>query len=122
MKPELLHILQHSLGVDQYGQGRQYRNHFVTGPGSKDWERCQLLVEDGLMADRGNSAMIDSGSHCFVVTARGKEAMEKHSPEPPKISRSARRYLAYLRADCGVSFGEWLKLKPSQPWKGASRE
>ena len=33
-----LHILQHSLGLDKYGDGNQYRNHFVTGPGSTDFD------------------------------------------------------------------------------------
>lgn len=46
MKPELLHVLQHALGLDQYGQvmsasgdrpvhryagEKTYRNHYVTG-------------------------------------------------------------------------------------------
>lgn len=35
MKASLLNILQHSLGLDEYGRGTPYRNHFVTGEGSK---------------------------------------------------------------------------------------
>ncbi len=28
----------------------------------------------------------------------------------PKISKSKIRYQEYLRSDCGVKFGEWLKM------------
>ena len=31
MTPEQLHILQHALGVDKFGLGEQYRNHYVGG-------------------------------------------------------------------------------------------
>lgn len=44
---KLLHILQHSLGLDQYGRGRQYRNHFATTPESSDGSRIAELVALG---------------------------------------------------------------------------
>ncbi len=31
MTPRQLEILQHALGVDKYGQGDMYRNHFCAG-------------------------------------------------------------------------------------------
>lgn len=40
---EHMHILQHALGLDQYGRGREYRNHFCTGPGSVDFLPCRAL-------------------------------------------------------------------------------
>ncbi len=43
-----LHILQHSLGLDQFGEGRQYRNHFAAGPGGQDFADCVALTEMGL--------------------------------------------------------------------------
>ena len=52
MTPEQLHILQHSLGLDEYGRGTMYRNHFVTGEGSLDHPHCVALVEAGLMNQR----------------------------------------------------------------------
>ena len=107
MKPELLHILQHSLGVDKYGQGRQYRNHFVTGPGTINWPYCQELVALGLMTRRGGNELT-GGDDCFYVTDAGKLAMAEASPKPPKLTRGQRRYRAFLRADCGMSFLEWL--------------
>jgi len=36
-----LEILQHSLGVDQYGRGEMYRNHFCAG--ADDEPACREL-------------------------------------------------------------------------------
>ena len=47
MSPEQLQILQHSLGVDQYGQGEMYRNHFCAG--DADEPICRELVAMGYM-------------------------------------------------------------------------
>jgi hypothetical protein len=47
MSPKLLHILQHSLGLNEYGRGTFYRNRFVTGEGSIDRLLCMELVELG---------------------------------------------------------------------------
>lgn len=109
MTSKVLHILQHSLGVDEYGRGRQYRNHFVTGPGSDDFGVCQLIASVGLMEDHGPQSMA-GGMHCFTVTREGIRCVSKHSPQPPKLSRSKRRYQEFLDADSGMSFGEWLRL------------
>lgn len=49
------------------------------------------------------------GDSCFFVTDLGKEAVQRESPEPPKLTRSQKRYRAWLRADCGMKFSEWLK-------------
>lgn len=85
--PEQLHILQHSLGVDQYGRGEQYRNHYVAGEGHHSWEHLQALVEAGLMVEikryRGELA---GGDALFIVTDAGKAAME------PVDTRPAGRY------------------------------
>lgn len=106
-----LHILQHSLGVNEYGEGRQFRNHFVTGPDSSDFDDCVALVAEGLMKDRGAS-VLTGGDSCFVVTPQGVDYVALNSPAaptPPKRTRGQRRYMAYLAAECGESFGEWLK-------------
>lgn len=108
MNAAQLHILQHSLGVDQHGRGEQYRNHFVTGEGSTDHPHCMALVAAGLMTRRpGNE--LTGGGDLFHVTPAGKAAVAEHSPAPPKLTRSQRRYEAFLKADCGLTFGEWLK-------------
>lgn len=105
-----LHILQHSLGLDQYGRGTFYRNHFVTGKGSKDHADCMALVNAGLMTVRSGNAL--SGSYdVFRVTGAGKSAVAQHSPSPPKITRSQQQYQDYLDADSSLSFIDWLRMK-----------
>jgi hypothetical protein len=108
-----LQILQHSLGVDQYGRGQQYRNRFVTGPESTDFDACVALVTLGLMKDLGAVAMY-GGMHYFEVTREGKAYVSQNSPPPPKLTRGQKRYEAFLRADSGLSFGEWLRSR----WAG----
>lgn len=110
LKAEQLHILQHSLGLDQFGQGNPYRNHYAVTPGADVWPHLMELVKRGLMEDQG-AQRLWSGMHCFTVTEKGREVMYAESPEPPKVSRGKRRYEAFLRADNGMKFGEWLKTK-----------
>lgn len=109
MKPEHLHILQHSLGVDQYGHGTQYRNCYFSDPTSDLIELCDL----GFMADLGSQSLA-GGMHCYYVTSEGKKAMRENSPIPPQLSRSQQRYRQFLREDSGMTFGEWLKCLTSR--------
>lgn len=110
-----LHIIQHSLGVDQYGQGKQYRNHFVTGEGSIDHPICMDLVERGLMVCRPGTPLTGE-MDLFHVTDAGKQWMADNSPSPPKLSRSQRRYRAYLDADTSLSFIDYCRsLTPKAP-------
>jgi hypothetical protein len=106
---QLLHILQHSLGVDQYGRGNQYRNHFVTGEGGDDWLSCMALVEAGHMTRRTGWQLLPSSDDLFVVTDAGKCWVAENSPQPPKLTKSQQRYQDYLDHDSDLSFGEWLK-------------
>lgn len=105
-----LHILQHSLGLDQYGRGSRYRNHFVTGTGSVDYEDCRSLVQAGLMKDHG-SRKIFGGDTLFVVTEAGIAFIEANSPAPPKLTRAQQRYRDYLNSDCSLTFFEWIKAR-----------
>ena len=114
-----LQILQHALGVDEYGRfprgWRDFtRNHFCAGGG--DETVCRELVAMGYMRtwtgadDRGQVP----GYPYFncSVTEEGKAAMRRESPAPPKLSRSKQRYRRYVDSgagDCGWTFGEWLK-------------
>lgn len=106
----VLHILQHSLGRDEYGRGTDYRNSFVTGQGGGSFALCNEAVALGLMRDSGPVAMYD-GDHVFAVTDAGKAYITEHSPPEPKRTRGQVRYRRWLAgaADCGVTFGEWLK-------------
>ena len=104
---EQLHVLQHALGVDEYGQGRQYRNHFCAGGG--DEAICRELVGMGLMKTFERSYL---PYYNCTVTDAGKQAMAEQSPQPPpppKLTASQRRYRRFLDQDAGISFGEWLK-------------
>lgn len=110
MKPEHLPILQHSLGVDKYGRGSQYRNYYVIGPECDGFADCRELVAAGLMSDSGPCSSM-SGMHVFRVTDEGRSAMRSASPLPPKLTKSQQRYRDFLNADSGLSFIEWLKFK-----------
>ncbi len=110
MTTEQLHILQHALGVDQYGRGQQYRNMYCAG--GKDIEICRDLVALGYMSKHYITELFPY-FNCSV-TAEGKRAMLAESPNPPKLTRSQRRYREWLDSgtgDCGWKFGEWLKRK-----------
>jgi len=105
-----LHILQHSLGLDQYGNGNQYRNHFVTGEGSTDFDDCRALVADGLMTERAGNEL-SGGDSVFRVTPKGVDFVALNSPKrppEPKLTRSQKRYREYLRAESSLTFAEWI--------------
>lgn len=104
---EKLQVLQHALGQDEFGQGGGFRNHFVTGPGARDYEVCTALVAEGLMDRRPGSALT-GGADLFMVTDAGKKYCRASSPQPPNLTRSERRYREWLAADNGLSFREWI--------------
>jgi hypothetical protein len=107
---KMLHILQHSLGLDRNGQGRAYRNHFVTSEGSTDWPHCCALVGKGLM-EMHEPSELSGGSPWFVVTDAGRSYVDEHKHEAPKLTAGQKRYRDYLRISdiAGISFGQWLK-------------
>jgi hypothetical protein len=114
MDSKQLHILQHSLGLDQYGRGTMYRSHFVTGEGSKDHADCMALVEAGYMGVRKDHPL-SGGDDCFWVTETGKRAAVEKSPPPPKVSRSKQRYIDWLAYDSDMSFIDWCRRKTARP-------
>ena len=107
---EQLRILQHSLGVDGHGQGEMYRNHYVVGPGSDGFGDCRRLTEAGLMQDHGPQALAGS-MHCFTVTDAGAEHVRQHSPPPPRLTRSQKRYRYWRRVGdaIGMTYGQFIK-------------
>ncbi len=104
LTPRQLEILQHALGLDQYGRGAQTRNHFCAG--EDDEATCRELVALGYMATFTRSWL--PYYNCLVTDA-GKAAVREQSPKPPKLTRSQQRYRRFLKADTGESFREWLK-------------
>lgn len=113
MDANQLHILQHSLGLDEYGRGAFYRNHFVTGEGSADHANCLALVEVGYMGVRKRHPLA-GGDDAFWATEAGKRAAREHSPSPPKLTRGQQRYQAWLDYDGSMSFIEYLKWKSQE--------
>lgn len=110
----ILHILQHSTGRDQFGrlQGgsdQEYRNHFVTGPQTTNWLPCIVACAMGLMKFR--PCPFGGESWVFHVTDYGREYMLANSQKPPKLTAGQRRYREWLRAETGMSFGRFLKMK-----------
>lgn len=104
-----IQILRHALGIGHDGRGATYRNHFVTGPGSKDFDSCMALVEEGCMVRRDGSPLT-GGDDLFIVTDKGRAAARNTEPEK-RLTRSQRRYRAYLASDSGLPFGEWLRYE-----------
>lgn len=105
IEPRLLHVLQHALGLDQYGQGRTYRNFFCAG--EADEVLCEQLVVMGYMRRHRTTELYPYAN--FSVTDEGRKAVRDHSPAQPKLTRSQRRYRRFLDADSDLSFIEWLK-------------
>lgn len=112
MTDKRLGILQHALGLDQYGRrnGPEYRNWFVTTASTRDFAPCMEMVEAGLMIVREPTAL-SGGGHVFQVTEAGRKVVLDESPAPPKLTRSQKRYEAFLTEDSGMSFGDWLRSR-----------
>lgn len=102
-----LELLQHALGVDQYGHGAMYRDHFAAGPA--DEPVCRELIALGLMRRVATTEMF-CDFNCRV-TDEGKRLVREQSPRPPKLTRSQVRYREFLDADSGLKFEEWMKRK-----------
>ena len=85
-----LQILQHSLGVDKYGQGQQYRNHFCAGASAEP--ACRALVAHGFMREHLSNEI--APDYNVSVTEAGQHAMLAESPKPPKLTRAQRRRLS----------------------------
>lgn len=112
----LLHVLQHALGRDEFGQRKKhltedYRNHYVTGEGGKSILVCRQAVVDGLMVEH-KATDISGSDPWFHVTDAGVKYVDEHSPKPPKKTRGQRRYERFLEIsdiDPDLTFGEFLK-------------
>lgn len=66
-------ILRHALGINRGKE--EYRNHFVTGPGSTDWDDCNELVSLGCMTKRPYN--LAPGDFVFHLTELGKQLARK---------------------------------------------
>ena len=66
-------ILQHALGLNY--SVKEYRNHFVTGPGCAEYPHCEELVKAGLMVRRTGSEL-SGGYPIYFVTEAGRDALK----------------------------------------------
>lgn len=73
MTEEQREIMRHALGLNR--GDRDYRNHFVTGPGSTDYPHCEALVAAGLMTKRAGNAL-SGGDDIYSVTDAGRAALK----------------------------------------------
>lgn len=123
VKPQQLAILQHSLGLDQYGRGRQFRNHFVTEEGCSDHAHCVANVHAGLMTRRPGT-VISGGGDIFQVTQAGVDHVALNSPKPPIQPASSRSQMRYQRfREYGESFDSFIDYcrwdaDPARSWNG----
>ena len=72
MTPKQRDIMKHALGAGRGAPG--WRNHFVTGPGSDDYDDCEALVAAGLMAKRSGGPL-SGGDPVYRVTDAGQDAL-----------------------------------------------
>lgn len=91
----LLHILQHSHGLDGFGRGTFYRNRFVTGEGSIDHPICMEAVAKGLMVRHAGNALTGE-MDLFMVTDAGREFIANQSPKVDAKQRKRDRYSRFL--------------------------
>jgi hypothetical protein len=121
MTSRQLEILQHTLGVDQYGRiPRGFtdytRNHFCAG--LADERTCRELIAIGLMQQHATTSWLPY-FNCSATDA-GKAMVHLESPAPPKLTRSQKRYRDYLDAErVGYQLStktlHELDMRPPQP-------
>lgn len=66
--------MRHALGLGR--GGREFRNHFVTGPGTTDYPHCEALVVAGLMRRREGNPL-SGGDPVYSVTEAGRAALRE---------------------------------------------
>jgi len=118
MTTEQLAIMQHSLGLDQYGRGHAYRNHYCAG--GRDADLCRELVALGYMTEHKPS-QLTGGDPLFTVTDAGIEYARNNGPVPPpikKLTRSQKTYREFLAFDGSLSFGEYLTMRAEKARMG----
>lgn len=107
-KALLLHAL--GLGPDNLDAVAPTRNRWADDPNPT----TAALVSAGLLRDHGPHTWM-GGMHAYTVTEEGqKAALRIHlalREARPKGTAGQRRYREWLRADSGLPFWEWLRVR-----------
>lgn len=84
LDPAHLHILRHSLGLDDEGRGNQYRNYYCA---AVENDPCAALAALGLMS----AGRTINGGTCryYHVTDAGKAVVAEYAP--PDRAQKRRR-------------------------------
>lgn len=81
--PEQRDLARHALGLPNRRR-TNYRNHFVTGPGSYDYAAWEAMVASGA-ATRRPGSVLTGGDDLFRLTRAGAEAaLERSERLSPK--------------------------------------
>jgi hypothetical protein len=73
MTDEQREIMRHALGLNR--RGSEYRNYFVTGPGSTDYPHIEALVAAGMMTKRAGN-VLSGYDDTYMVTDAGRAALK----------------------------------------------
>ncbi len=76
MTNEQQEVMRNALGLNR--GSREYRNHFVTGPGSTNYPHCEALVAAGMMTKRAGNPL-SGGDDIYSVTDAGRAALKTHN-------------------------------------------
>lgn len=83
MTNEQREVMRHALGLNR--GSREYRNHFVTGPGTTDYPHCEALVAAGLMTRRDGN-QLSGGDQIYSVTDAGRAALKTPNAKATEAS------------------------------------
>jgi len=75
MTPEQIELARHALGLPNERR-TSYRNHFVCGPGHRDYLNWSAMLAEG-NANMHSGSLITGGDCYFFLTQAGAEAALK---------------------------------------------
>jgi len=120
MKPteKQITLMSHALGADEfYKQKGFYRNRFCAYKGGEDHQEWVGLVDAGYAVKNERAAFLNKDCDFFHCTEKAeiliRQVLHERKIAEPKISRSRRRYQAYLSVSdtTDETYGQWLKNK-----------
>lgn len=111
-KEHQLNVLWHTLGLDKENpEQKPSRNLFVAGQGHPEQPVVDELVALGWMVKVRTPAFLDPEDQVFIATENGRDVAICELPPVPKQEGN---YRAFLNADCGNSFADFLGIRLPQ--------